>query len=114
MKKLFLVAVLALFPFTVRAQAVPTFFYVVTAVDTATGAESIFSNQVTATFGQGQHIATLTWLASTSPNVSYNVYRSTVSGGSYVKINAALVSAVTYTDTFTLPNAPTGLAAKVS
>lgn len=41
--------------------------------------------------GQHRHSVTLTWNASSSPVVGYNVYRSTVSGRGYVKINAALV-----------------------
>jgi hypothetical protein len=40
---------------------------------------------------QQKHSVTLTWNASTSAVVGYNVYRSTVSGHGYVKINAALV-----------------------
>ena len=41
--------------------------------------------------GQNKHSVTLTWKASTSPVSGYNVYRSTVKGREYVKINAALV-----------------------
>jgi hypothetical protein len=45
------------------------------------------------------HSATLTWVASTSPNVTgYNVYRGSNSGGPYSKLNSSLVSATTYTD----------------
>jgi fibronectin type 3 domain-containing protein len=40
----------------------------------------------------------LTWNASTSTVAGYNVYRSTVNGGSYTKINSSLVSALNYTD----------------
>jgi len=45
-----------------------------------------------------QHSVTLTWNASTSTVAGYNVYRSTVSGGPYVKINSSLVTALNYTD----------------
>ena len=106
MKKLILLLLLAS-PLTAQA---PTFFYVTTAVD-ANGLESVFSNQATVTFAQGQHVANLTWTASTSTVAGYNVYRSKVSGGPYTKVNAALVTSVTYTDQFTLPNPPSGLAA---
>jgi len=44
------------------------------------------------------HSATLSWTASTSTVTGYNVYRGTVSGGPYTKINSLLVAAVTYTD----------------
>ncbi len=44
------------------------------------------------------HSVDLSWNASTSPVVGYNVYRSTSSNGPYEKLNASLVSATTYTD----------------
>jgi fibronectin type 3 domain-containing protein len=45
-----------------------------------------------------QHSVALTCDASTSTVTGYNVYRSTVSGRSYTKINSSLVAAVNYTD----------------
>jgi len=45
-----------------------------------------------------QHSVTLTWNASTSTVVGYNVYRTTTSGTGYTKINSTLVSVITYTD----------------
>ena len=47
---------------------------------------------------QVQHSVALTWNASTSTVSGYNVYRSTVSGGSYTKINASLVAVLNYVD----------------
>ena len=44
------------------------------------------------------HSVTLTWTASTSTVTGYNVYRSTVSGGPYSKVNSSLVAGTTYTD----------------
>lgn len=44
------------------------------------------------------HSVTLTWVASTSTVVGYNVYRSTVSGGPYTKLNSSVVAATTYAD----------------
>jgi hypothetical protein len=45
------------------------------------------------------HSVSLTWTASTSTGVTgYNVYRGTVSGGPYSKLNASLVSRTSYTD----------------
>jgi len=40
----------------------------------------------------------LTWNASTSTVSGYNVYRGTVSGGPYTKINVSLVAVLNYTD----------------
>jgi len=45
-----------------------------------------------------QHSVSLSWTASTSTVSGYNVYRSTVSGGSYTKINSSLVTVLSYTD----------------
>jgi fibronectin type 3 domain-containing protein len=45
-----------------------------------------------------QHSVSLSWTASTSTVSGYNVYRSTVSGGSYAKINSSLVAVLSYTD----------------
>jgi len=53
-----------------------------------------------------QHSVALTWNASTSTVAGYNVYRSTVNGGSYTKINSSLVSALNYTDS-TVQNSTT-------
>lgn len=44
------------------------------------------------------HQVTLSWNASVSAVLGYNVYRSTVSGGSYEKMNAAPLTALTFTD----------------
>jgi hypothetical protein len=45
-----------------------------------------------------QHSISLTWNASTSTVSGYNVYRGTISGGPYTKINASLVASVNFTD----------------
>jgi hypothetical protein len=45
-----------------------------------------------------QHSVALAWTASTSTVSGYNVYRSTVSGGSYTKINASLIAVLEYMD----------------
>jgi len=115
LRRLIFVATLLILATTMKAQAGPSFFYVVTATDSA-GFESVFTNQVSAVFTQGKHITNLTWTASVVPVggttiAGYNVYRGTVSGGPYVKISTSLVTGVTYADTFVLPNAPSGLAA---
>jgi hypothetical protein len=44
------------------------------------------------------HKVTLTWKASSSQVAGYNLYRSTTTGGNYMKINSALVRGITYTD----------------
>jgi hypothetical protein len=45
-----------------------------------------------------QHTVALSWTASTSTVAGYNVYRGTVSGGPYSKINSSLVTTLSYTD----------------
>ena len=45
------------------------------------------------------HSATINWTASSSTVTGYNVYRGTTSGGPYSKVNSALVTGTTYTDT---------------
>jgi hypothetical protein len=78
-----------------------------TAVGTVNGSISIISNAsgspaTVSLSGTGvtlvQHSVGLTWTASTSTVSGYNVYRSTVSGGAYTKINASLVAVLDYTD----------------
>jgi fibronectin type 3 domain-containing protein len=45
------------------------------------------------------HSVSLSWTASTSPNISgYNVYRGTTAGGAYTKVNSAPIGATTYAD----------------
>jgi hypothetical protein len=49
--------------------------------------------------GAVPHSATLTWVASTSPNIAgYNVYRSSVAAGPYTRVNSDLVTPTTYLD----------------
>jgi hypothetical protein len=48
---------------------------------------------------QVAHAATLNWMASTSTVTGYNIYRSSVSGGPYMKMNSSLIPVVTFTDT---------------
>jgi fibronectin type 3 domain-containing protein len=48
------------------------------------------------------HSATLTWTASTSVVVGYNVYRSSISGGPYTKLNSSLDASTTFTDSSVL------------
>jgi hypothetical protein len=44
------------------------------------------------------HSVTLSWTASTSTVAGYNVYRSSVSGGPYSKVNTSIIAATTYVD----------------
>ena len=51
--------------------------------------------------GQPSHMVDLSWNASTSQDViGYNVYRSTVSGGPYARINSVLDPSTFYADVF--------------
>jgi hypothetical protein len=52
----------------------------------------------TATPVTTQHAATASWTASASVVSGYNIYRGTVSGGPYTKLNGSLVALLTYTD----------------
>jgi hypothetical protein len=45
-----------------------------------------------------QHSVSLSWGASTSSVVGYNVYRGSATGGPYSKINSALNASTNYTD----------------
>jgi hypothetical protein len=45
-----------------------------------------------------QHSVDVNWVASTSTVAGYNVYRGTLSGGPYSKINTTLLTGLTYTD----------------
>jgi len=45
------------------------------------------------------HSISLSWTASTSVVAGYNVYRGTVTGGPYTKLNTAPITALAYTDT---------------
>ena len=71
-------------------------FTPVTQSVTVSGA-SVSSVNFTATAQQAHSVA-LSWGASTSAVSGYNVYRSTVSGGGYMRLNSLLVSVLTYTD----------------
>jgi hypothetical protein len=51
---------------------------------------------------QQTHSVALSWNASTSAVTGYNIYRSTVSGTQYAKINSSLVGGLAFTDTTVL------------
>ena len=78
-----------------------------TAAGSVNGAVTISSN-ATGTGGvalsgtgvapQVNHTIALNWGASTSSVSGYNVYRSSVSGSSYAKVNSSLVGGVSFTD----------------
>jgi ASPM-SPD-2-Hydin domain-containing protein/centrosomal CEP192-like protein len=95
-------------PVTLAAgQSLPfTVTFAPTASGTASANISFFTSNSTsaseAASGSGatiQHNVDLSWNASTSSSVSgYNVYRGTVSGGPYAKINSALDYALSYSD----------------
>lgn len=48
---------------------------------------------------QSTHSVALSWDPSTSQVIGYNVYRGTVSGGPYAKLNSSLDANTAYTDT---------------
>jgi hypothetical protein len=78
----------------------------------ATGSVTVASNAtnspaIISLSGSGvqtsSHSATLSWTASTSAVEGYNVYRSTVSGGAYARLNSSTVAANSYTDSTVQP-----------
>jgi fibronectin type 3 domain-containing protein len=50
------------------------------------------------TTGTGTHSVALSWSDSGTEIAGYNVFRSTVSGGPYSKVNSAVVVPTNYTD----------------
>jgi hypothetical protein len=70
--------------------------------ETVNGANKTGANFVSAAGSQQAHSVALSWTASTSTVRGYNVYRSTTSGSGYAKLNAALLSAVSFSDTTVL------------
>jgi hypothetical protein len=69
----------------------------ITFVSNATNSPTVQSESGTGT-APPQHSVDLTWNASTSVVVGYNVYRGTTSGGPYSKINSSLDGSTAYTD----------------
>lgn len=50
------------------------------------------------------HQVNLSWTASTDAVDGYDIFRSSVSGGPYTKLNTAVVAATTYVDAGPFPN----------
>lgn len=73
----------------------------VTAVSNAdpTKSDSTVVKVTTAAPPPPTHSVLLSWDASTSTAAGYNVYRSTVSGSGFTKLNLSLITTLTYTDT---------------
>lgn len=68
----------------------------VTVASNATGTNNVALSGTGA--AQVQHSAALSWGSSGSSISGYNVYRSTMSGSSYVRINSSLIGGVSYSD----------------
>ena len=94
-------------PVLAAGPSVPfTVTFAPTTSGTASANVSFFTSSSTSALetasGSGatiQHIADLSWNASTSASITgYNVYRGTISGGPYSKINSALDTSMSYSD----------------
>lgn len=44
------------------------------------------------------HVVSLSWTASTTPEVTYNMYVSAVPGGPYIRVNTSPIAGLTYRD----------------
>jgi len=64
----------------------------------ATGSASSVTLSGTGVAPNVQHTVGLNWGASTSSVAGYNLYRSTVSGSSYSKVNSSLLAGTSYSD----------------
>jgi hypothetical protein len=96
-------------PLTLDAgqKIILTVTFAPTTTGSVTGSVSITSNAsnspaTISLSGSGvsttSHSVSLNWNASTSVVVGYNVYRTTVSGGPYSKVNSSLISGTSFTD----------------
>ena len=61
-------------------------------------ASSKSSPQSPSPTGSGAYSVDLSWNASNSVVIGYNLYRGTVSGGPYGRLNSSILSGTTYTD----------------
>jgi hypothetical protein len=76
-----------------------TFSFTVHVADSASSPSSASRSLSITIAAASAHSVMLKWTASPSPGVTgYEVYRSTVSGSGYTKINPSVVSGLTYTD----------------
>lgn len=113
---LLLPALLLFWPGKGRSQSPFSYFYVASSVD-VNGFESVGrSNEATCALTAATPKCNLSWTAAVVPLggasiAGYNMYRGTKAGGPYTKINATLISGVTYQDIYAVPNPPTGLGA---
>ena len=73
-------------------------------IDGGVCGSTLVQQTLSAALGEGcsatiSHSVSLNWAASTSPNIAgYSIFRSTASGGPYTQLNAALLTATSFTD----------------
>ncbi len=65
---------------------------------TSNASSTPVSVALSGTGGTVQHSVTITWAASSSTVSGYNVYRGTISGGPYTKLNSTPITTLSYTD----------------
>jgi hypothetical protein len=64
---------------------------------------ALFGFTILATPALAQHTVTLSWTASVTSGVTYNVYRQQACSGNFAQINSSAVTATAFTDSAVAP-----------
>ena len=64
---------------------------------------ALFGSALFAMPAMAQHTVALSWTASTTSGVTYNVYRQQACSGNFARINSSAVTSTTYADSVVAP-----------